>query len=90
MNIYEYFDEEYNNITSSIDNAFSLVVQSKEMFTSLTMMEKEILSLLMSFKLNTQSIDKTLEILERILSESRSLVTATEKLTTIFQKQTSY
>ena len=46
--------------------------------------------LMMSFKLNTQSVDKTLEILERILSQSRSLVATTEKLTTILEKQTSY
>ena len=90
MNIYEYFDEEYATIMSSIDNASSLIVQSKEIFTSLNTMQKEILYLLMSFKLNTQSVDKTLEILERILSQSRSLVATTEKLTTILEKQTSY
>lgn len=90
MNIYEYFDEEYATIMSSINNASSLMVQSKEIFTSLNTMQKEILYLLMSFKLNTQSVDKTLEILERILSQSRSLVATTEKLTTILEKQTSY
>ena len=90
MNIYEYFDEEYATIMSSIDNASSLIVQSKEIFTSLNTMQKEILYLLMSFKLNTQSVDKTLEILEQILSQSRSLVATTEKLTTILEKQTSY
>lgn len=90
MDYLEYFEEEYNNILSKVDETSSTIVQSKQLFADLIQIEKQMINLLFEFKLNNKNLDKLLQIVETLAVNARSLLNSSMDVKEHIQKTMTY
>lgn len=80
MNPYEYFDEEYKKIQDTTDNAYSLLIRSKNFYDTVNKFHKEIL-----FTKNITTKDgilETISVLENLLTVLKETMLTTENIIT--------
>lgn len=90
MDIYQYFQEEYEALSNNINVGFDVVVETKNVVQAFAALEKDILYLIISFKFDTKNIDKLLQTVEDLASNSRKLLKNTENLQHVVKKTMSF
>ena len=90
MDILQYFDSEYKNLQNNIDITSSTLMDMKNVITSFSELEKEVIHLILTFRFDTKNIDKSLEILQKIIYNLRELLEDSNNLVKTFEKTMTY
>lgn len=90
MEILEYFEEEYKNILSKVDETSLTIVQSKQLIVDLIEIEKQMINLLFEFKLSNKNLDKLLQIVESLAVNARNLLNSSMSVKDTIQKTMTY
>ena len=90
MDMLQYFDSEYKSLQENINATTNTLLETKQIVLDFAALEKELLYLILSFKFDSNNLDKSLEIVERLAGNARRMLASTTELQKNIQRSMTY